>query len=344
MTVGVPDYSMDSWGIKYVKKLEFNPRTGEAITGGKDRAARDSVSAGVAGLGKPAQAGAKPAKNSPAALAPKTPEGKKQIESTLNTKTPAHKKPSKNPTRDIDTGKQTKHPIGTKEFTTGGVGSKNTITSETSTGKGHAQAQQRGSHNITVNTGKQPKEQLVEVPHRAQQRGDGTVHAPVREKDPVDSNIGSKRRGLNPLQSSPTGGGKKFHPRGAGGKKVISSEISHGKEGSEDNKQVLPKTAADIVILKCKLLKMGLIKAGYSQGTGYGQGSSHHSFAGDNPSAQKNPAPKIEAKHTEDTKYWAIGGKYLGTGSKGRKLMNDDAKNTKTHGWGNVPPEKPPKE
>ena len=369
MTVGVPDYSMDTWGIKYVKKLEFNPRTGEARTGGKDRAARDSVSAGIAGLegaknpteGKTPMP-AKPRPNSPAALAPKTPEGKKQIESTLNTTSPAHKRPSKSPTSEIDTGKQTrlqppkfqtsttsegkkrgeyKSPQG---FKTGKVGSKTVITSETSTGKGHAQAQQRGSPNITENTGEQPKAQQVEVPHRRQQRGGKVVHAPVRDKETNRKTPeGKRQRKLNPLQSTPSEtGGRKFHPRGTGGKKVISSEISHGSATNEGNKQVLPKTASDIVILKCKLLKMGLIKAGYRQGTGYGQGGSHESFAGDNPSGTKAPKPKpIKAEVGSWTKRFDARGNRVSEedyNAGGDKITNPDY--GKTHnraGTGGVP-------
>ena len=73
-----------------------------------------------------------------------------------------------------------------------------------------------------------------------------------------------------------------------------------------------------MAIIKCKLL---LTKT-YEQGGNIAQ-DKELSRAGDNPTGTKYVAPKIEAKHTEDTKYYSVAGALLGRGAAGRKLFEE---------------------
>jgi len=237
MAVGKPEYSMDSWGIRYVKKkVSFDAQgraTSPKIEATQRDQTRDNVRSGVRALDNPKET--KP-------QYPRTPEGKKELSRVVGGKTRADKVPSKNPTKDIDNAKN----IPKQGFTVGEVDTQTKIRSETSYGKGRTQAQQAGSPNVSADA------------HT------GGFKSPTR----VDAK--------NQLQSAPKKDGVQYHPRG-GKTKNPSGRISHGQAGSEKNPQTLPTSgsssggrqavnrALDLIIMKCKLLNLSKYQRGGSK-------------------------------------------------------------------------------
>ena len=240
MAVGKPEYSMDSWGIRYVKKKVSFDAQGRATSPKIEATQRDqtraNVRSGVRALDNPKET--KP-------QYPRTPEGKKELSRVVGGKTRADKVPSKSPTKDIDNAKN----LPKQGFETGNVTDRIKIPSKsegTSYGKGRTQAQQAGSPNVSadVNT--------------------GGFKSPTR----VDAK--------NQLQSAPKKDGVQYHPRG-GKTKNPSGRISHGQAGSEKNPQTLPTSgsssggrqavnrALELIIMKCKLLNLSKYQRGGSK-------------------------------------------------------------------------------
>lgn len=107
---------------------------------------------------------------------------------------------------------------------------------------------------------------------------------------------------------------------GTGTEKHPHTLPAEGGKGSKTSRQAVNqamKSALNLAIIKCKLL---LTKT-YEQGGNVAQ-DKELSRTGDNPTGTKFTAPKIEGKHTEDTKYFSDAGALLGRGAAGKKLFD----------------------
>lgn len=281
MTVGVPEYSLDSWGIKYVKK-----RQAVELPYDKQQGVPEKIS------GKET----KPAK----------PTG--STSSGLNTTDPNWRDQKVHRPEDIGEGSKT-HAQSTHTAQVG----ENKITDMHISHGGTRGAGIGGYRNTTDSKTGKVDEYRAPIDTDAKGGHKGTKL--------TLGGIGRTTAGYRARQGGARGTGTEKHPHTLP-KDGTKEKPSEGgmPPNTKETKRVLPKEvkrALNLAIIKCKLL----LTKSYEQGGNVAQ-DKELSRAGDNPTGTKFVAPKIEGKHTEDTKYYSVAGALLGRGAAGKKLFD----------------------
>jgi len=279
MTVGVPEYSLDSWGIKYIKKKTPVTTIQRLQEQGKKE---DKEHSKV----KPIYHGEKKIK----------PTG--STSSGLNITDPNWRDQKVHRPEDIGEGSKTH----TQSTHTAQVG-ENKITDMHISHGGTRGAGIGGYRNTTDSKTGKVDEYRAPIDTDAKGGHKGTKLT-----------IGGRGRtsaGYRARQGGAHGTGTEKHPH------TLPAEGGKGSKTSRQAVNQAMKSALNLAIIKCKLL---LTKT-YEQGGNVAQ-DKELSRTGDNPTGTKFTAPKIEGKHTEDTKYFSDAGALLGRGAAGKKLFD----------------------
>ena len=256
MTVGVPEYSLDSWGIKYVKKTKPTGATSSGLNT-TDPHWRDQK------VHRPEdRAGG----------------------DTKNRRVSAQIGENKIPDMHVSHG-----------------GARGTTT----TGYSKLDSKQTDEYRAPIATGEREEGKRSDAKD-SYKPAQGKHLAPSL-KVPNRTTTAARRA----RQGGAHGTGTEKHPH------TLPAEGGKGSKTSRQAVNQAMKSALNLAIIKCKLL---LTKT-YEQGGNVAQ-DKELSRTGDNPTGTKHVEPKIEGKHTEDTKYFSDAGALLGRGAAGKKLFD----------------------
>ena len=295
MTVGVPEYSLDSWGITYVKKKsptqdvgkptgdkgEYNPKTNP--TG-------QSTPTGRKGAGAPKPSGS---------------TGK------LNTKEPHWRDQKVQRPEDRAGGD-----VGARGTVSSRVGESNITDMHISHGGARGTT---GGGYTSVDDTKQTDEYRAPL-------STGIRSGKRSQYKPAQGEHLAPKLTIANARTTAYYRARQGGAHGTGTEKHPHTLPSEGGKGSKTNRQAINqaiKSTLNLVIIKCKLL---LTKQTYQQGGG--KYNNPHSAAGiQDKLITPHPHP-AEGKHTKDTKYFSSSGALLGRGETGRTAYEAEHKKT----------------
>jgi len=281
MTVGVPEYSLDSWGITYVKKGK--PSLGQDLVA-------DTQSTATA---------SKPVK----------PTGST---GTLNTKEP-HWRDQK---------------VQRPEDRAGGdVGARGTVSANVGESKITDMHISHGGARGTTGGGYTSVDDTKQTDEYRAPLSTGIRSGKRSQYKPAQGEHLAPKLTIANARTTAYYRARQGGAHGTGTEKHPHTLPSEGGTGSKTSGQAVNraiKSTLNLVIIKCKLL---LTKQTYEQGGNTAQ-DKELSRAGDNPTGTKYVAPKIDAKHTKDTKYFSSSGALLGRGETGRTAYEAEHKKT----------------